>query len=124
MIRTGEAKGPGSMSTGSMKSKQPKELVLISLHHLVITNGKIKKKVVKEIVDHFDQEKFLPISCYRKAGKFIITDGNHRASAAKAMGHPFVPAIILTREEYDFVAYSKNTIDCLVFVPKKVTVFL
>lgn len=79
-----------------------------------MTNHIIDDAVVNEIVKNFDGELFGALPGIFHAGKFRITDGNHRTTAFRRMGKKYIPIIILTDEEYLAIAYSENTLDFIV----------
>jgi len=102
-----------------------KELCYFELSLLDTTNPKVDFKHVKKIVKNFDPEKFLPISVYydEETKRAIVTDGNHRIEVAKMLGFNSVASIMLTKEEFDYVKYSKRHIDMLVLIPDQVKVY-
>lgn len=79
-----------------------------------MTNTRIDDMVVNEIVKNFDADLFGALPGIFYAGKFRITDGNHRTTAFRRMGKKHIPIIILTDAEYAFLAYSENSIEFLV----------
>jgi hypothetical protein len=91
-----------------------KKQVRIPIHLITITNTKTSYKLVRHIAKHLDWSLFKAVPVYFDGERYIITDGNHRVLGAKKAGHTHVPAILLTEAEFEFVAYSKNTLDFLV----------
>lgn len=79
------------------------------------TNPSVDMGVVSDIFRNFSFETFGALPGIFVDRKFRITDGNHRLRAARIRGHKYIPIIILTEEEYDHIAFSKNVIDFMVF---------
>ena len=101
----------------------PKDLVYIPANKIIYTNNKCSEKKINKIAKHFDTDKFLVVPAFCLGGYYIITDGNHRVKAAIKNGYGLIPAIILTRQEFDYIKFSKKRVlNILVKVPEKVPV--
>lgn len=100
-----------------------KNLVLVPIDKIQISNHQLDIKKMLEIKASFDWHKFGVIPVYPKAnGQYIITDGNHRVSALRNLIKPgmkiYIPAVLLTRKEYDYVKHSDRNLDIMAVVPK------
>lgn len=98
------------------------EVVMLKPDRIVFTSTIIKRKV-REIAENFDHKKFFPVQVFFDGKGYILTDGNHRTKALIKMGEPYIPAILLTKEEFDHIKYSKRHVDILVKVPKLAKVY-
>lgn len=93
------------------------EMVHVSL--IKRTNGNLDTSVVERMVaEGLDPERFGALPAYFDGSAWVITDGNHRLTAAAIAGIQYVPVAPITREEYDLIAFSKTrTVDLLIRVP-------
>lgn len=95
-----------------MKPEYPtKQVVYVRLDLIQPTNSRIDQKTVDYLKQYFDRRAFgaLPGWHDESIHKIVITDGNHRLQAVKDMGWRVVPVILLTKAEFDEVAYSDKT---------------
>lgn len=102
------------MSSVAKAAPVIKELVYIPIKYIQYTNTNLDKKLVKRIAKHLDWDLFKAVPVYNDGKQFILTDGNHRTKGAEKRGEKLIPAILLTKEEFDYVAFSKRTLDFLV----------
>lgn len=100
------------------------DLVLIDMELIKTTNENFNMDVIDSILNHFDVLKLAPVmGSFTTKGSFILTDGNHRLHALKKMGYKFICAVILTPEEFGYVAYSNRKTELLVQVPDQMDVY-
>lgn len=98
-------------------------LVLIDMDLIKPTNDKLNLMVIDSIMNHFDVQKLGPVmGCFTKNGSFILTDGNHRLHALKKMGHKFICSVILTPDEFQYIAFSDRQTELLVSVPEEIEI--
>lgn len=97
------------------------ELEMVDVDLIRQTNGNLDKSVVSAIVaEGIDPDKFGALPAYCDGKWWTITDGNHRLVAATILGVRYVPVARLTKQEFDFIAFSKTrTVDLLIKVPEK-----
>ena len=101
---------------------EPREVVLIDISKITFTS-KIRERNVKYLAEHLEIKKFDPVCAYHDGDRYILTDGNHRTKALERIGQQYVPAILLTKKEFDFVAFSKNNhIDVMAKIPEKIKI--
>lgn len=83
------------------------------------TNSQLNGKVVRQIVvDGWNAEKGQAFPAKFENGRFIITDGNHRLEALKQLGQEYAPIVLISEEEFKYVAYQKERkLDLMVHVP-------
>lgn len=99
-----------------------KTVVLIPISRVAFTNDRPNKAVIRAIVAGYDRAKMRPVCAHQVGTAFILTDGNHRTEAFRQLGYTHVPAVLLTREEFDYVKCSDRTLDFIVHVPDPVPV--
>lgn len=87
----------------------------IPLEWVEMTNYETDPAVVDQIYRNFSFDSFGALPGIFTGGKFRITDGNHRCRAARLRGHKHIPIVILTLDEYEHIAYTKNHLDFVVF---------
>lgn len=96
-----------------------REVVYIETGLILFSNAKTKQTLVDEIAAAIDPQKFGIVTVYKTGKGFLLTDGNHRTKAAIKAGYSFVPAVLLTKKEFDHVKYSDRTLDFMVKVPDR-----
>ncbi len=103
------------------KTKKPRKRVvqmqLVPIDKVVPSNLKLNLQTVDAILQSgIDLKKFGVLPAYKdpKTKLFLLTDGNHRLYALRKCGGHLVPIAELTKEEFDYVKFSKNTIDLIV----------
>lgn len=95
-------------------------LKYVSLELIEPTNTKLNNDVVAGIVaEGWDAEQGKAIPVWFDGKKYLPTDGNHRIEALKQLGSKFAPVVELTKEEFDHVKFSKNTIEFMVHEPER-----
>lgn len=100
------------------------DLVLIDISLIKHTNNTLDADVIYSIMHDFDVQKLAPVmGSFTDKGSFILTDGNHRLYALKQMGYKFIYAVMLTPEEFQYVAFSARQTELLVRVPEQMEVF-
>lgn len=101
-----------------------REIVHIHYTRLLHSNKPDEAKV-KQIADNFDPSQFgiIPVYPVQQLGQvyssYLMTDGNHRTDAALAKGYELIPCVLLTHEEYEYVKFSKDTVDLKCVLPKR-----
>lgn len=85
-------------------------------------NSRTDPDKVREIAEHFDEEKYIAPTGYYDGTQVILTDGNHRAQAAIQAGYSHVLFAPLTKEEYEHVAYSNRKVDVECYIPETLQV--
>lgn len=95
-----------------------KPIVLIHKDLLIFSNNKTDQGFVNTISEKLNAEKFQVISVYKSDKGYVVTDGNHRAKAAIQAGINYIPAVVLTKKEYDFVKFSDRSFPVKAFMPE------
>lgn len=99
-------------------SPRKTEIVFIHKNLLSFSNTRPKRDLIESIKAKLIPNKLKAIPVYLYAGKFLITDGNHRAQGLIERGEDYIPAVILNKQEFDYIKYSKRTLDLMVYYPK------
>jgi hypothetical protein len=106
----------------SGKDMKTKTLYLLSIKKIILSNSKVDMKKVMKIAKELSGDKFKAVPAYFNGKSYILTDGNHRVLAGIMRGVKYIPAIFLTKKEFDYVKYSKRSIDFDVHIPKKIKI--
>ena len=93
-------------------------VVHINKRLILFSNPKTSESIVNAIAKEINPLKFLALPVYRMKHGYLLTDGNHRAKAAIKAGYTHIPCVLLTKEEFDYVKFSKRTAELLVNVPE------
>lgn len=93
-----------------------KKLIYVHKSLIEFGNKKTDKKKVEKIAAHLNPDRVGAFTGYLDPHtlKVKLTDGNHRCKALIMREYDYVPCILLTTEEYIFVAYTENVIDMMV----------
>lgn len=90
-----------------------RELVHIHKDLIIFSNPKASRPVIKRMAK--DLKPFVAPAYKTKKG-YVITDANHRAQAAIMAGYDHIPCVLLTKKEFNHVAFSEtNSIDLKVY---------
>ena len=100
------------------------ELVYAEIELVQITNTKTNPETVRHIAENLSWEEFKALPAWWNGKEFVLTDGNHRTLAAKWRGERFVPLVLLTKEEFDYVKFSKRSVDLMVHTPESPLVYV
>jgi len=104
-------------------ANKTKELVYINIDRIIFSNSNISQTKLDYLKNNFSFEKLEPVCAYFNGKGYILTDGNHRVKVLQELKYTNIPAVILTKDEYDFLAYSKvNTILFRVSIPEKIEI--
>ena len=96
-----------------------KQLVYVPIAQVILTNSKTSWKRIDWLARHLNMREFKALPAWWNGHGYMLTDGNHRTQAAKLAGFDYVPVVLLTKAEFDFVKFSERSIDMLVCAPEK-----
>jgi len=109
-----------------MNIKQPgkgyiikKPIVYAPIKDIIYGNTRTKESYVRWLAKHLDSREVVAFPAYWNGQGYVLTDGNHRTKAAALAGYEYVPVVLLTKQEYDFVKYSTRHINISAFYPKR-----
>ncbi len=83
----------------------------IPLSELTPSQFMVKKRLIEELRNTFEEESMDPVPVKKIDGEYIITDGHHRACVMDLLGFEKIPTIH-EDEELNWEAYRINVKDC------------